>query len=382
MNISWLLTRVVLPVGIPLGALVLTAGAIALSPEANRQPPPPRVAQVEVAEVQPTAAVARVYGTGSVTAAKRVSLTTEVNGKVTYLADEMVPGGRFSKGDVLLRVDARDYKAALAAEQARLAQAELEVALEEKRGKIAEREWELFEDGRERTDLALRGPHLETARANLEAARAAVERAELNLSRTALRAPFDGVIAQENADLGQLVGPGTMVATLVGTDAAWVTVSVPVEQLRALAIPGVSAEEGSAGLVRQVLPDGSAIERKARVLRLIGELDPTTRTAQVLVEIPEPMSGDLPLLPGAYVEVELEGTPLPEAFVVPRVAVNDGDIVWVVGEGDVLERRQIGATWRDRESIVVATGLRAGDRVVTSPLSLPVEGMPVQTEAP
>lgn len=382
MNVSWMLTRVVLPVAIPLGALVLTAGVIAMSPAANRQAPPPRVAQVEVAVVQPTDAVAHVYGSGTVTAARRVSLATEVSGKVTYLSEELVPGGRFARGDVLLRIDARDYEASLAAERARLAQAELEVALEEKRGTIAEREWELFEDGRERTDLAMRAPHLLTARANLEAARASVERAELNLSRTALRAPFDGVIAQEGADLGQLVGPGTPVATLVGTDVAWVTVSVPVEQLRALSIPGPTSAEASGGVARQRLPDGSLVERRARVLRLIGELDPVTRTAQVLVEIPEPMSGDLPLLPGAYVEVELEGRPLDEAFVVPRVAVSDGNVVWVVAEGDLLEKREILPTWRDRDAIVVASGLRAGDRVVTSPLSLPVEGMPVKTEAP
>ena len=120
MNIQWLITRVALPIGIPLGALVVTAGLIALSPAANREPPPPRVAQVEVATIEPSATLARVYGTGSVMASRRVSLTTEVSGKVTYLSEEMLPGGRFAKGDVLLRIDARDYKASLASEKAAL----------------------------------------------------------------------------------------------------------------------------------------------------------------------------------------------------------------------------------------------------------------------
>ena len=170
-------------------------------------------------------------------------------------------------------------------------------------------------------------------------------------------------------------------ATLVGTSAAWVTVSVPIEQVRALEVPGIaSAEEGSAGVVRQRLPDGSMVERPARVLRLVGELEATTRTAQVLVEIPDPLGGEVPILPGAYVDVELAGKPLPEAFVVPRVAVNDGDVVWVVGEGEVLERREILASWRDRDEIIVSEGLNAGDRVITSPLSLPVVGMAVKVE--
>ncbi|MCO4746797.1 MAG: efflux RND transporter periplasmic adaptor subunit [Proteobacteria bacterium] len=381
MNVQWWLTRAVLPVAIPAGALMVTVVLVLLSPSADRKTPEPRVAQVEVAEVQPTDAVARVRGTGTVVAARRVSLTTEVSGKVVSMSDDLVPGGRFSKGDVLLRVDARDYRAALASEKARLSQAELEVALEKKRGAIAEREWELFEDGREKEALAMRAPQLVTAQANLEASQAAVERAELNLSRTALRAPFDGVVTQEAADLGQLVGPGTMVATLVGTEAAWVTVSLPVEQLRALSIPGVSGEVGSEGTVTQKLADGTLIERQARVLRLVGELDPTTRTAQVVVEIPEPLAGELPLLPGAYVEAVLSGNALSDAFVVPRVAVSEGDLVWVVAEGDVLERRQVVASWRDADDIIVSTGLRAGDRVVTSPLSMPIEGMPVSMGA-
>ena len=65
---------------------------------------------------------------------------------------------------------------------------------------------------------------------------------------------------------------------------------------------------------------------------------------------------------------------------IPRVAVNDGDVVWVVGEGEVLERREVLASWRDRDEIIVSEGLNAGDRVITSPLSLPVVGMAVQVE--
>lgn len=113
------------------------------------------------------------------------------------------------------------------------------------------------------------------------------------------------------------------------------------------------------------------------MLGLGGQIDPSTRTVPVLVEIEAPLEGELPLLPGAFVEVELAGRPT-AAVALPGAALREGEAVWTVGEGERLLRRPVQVGWREGETVFVTAGLSEGERVVTSPLSLPVEGLAVQ----
>ena len=85
----------------------------------------------------------------------------------------------------------------------------------------------------------------------------------------------------------------------------------------------------------------------------------------------------LPLLPGAYVDVEIEGRPLEDTITIPRTALSQGNLVWVVSADNRLQRREVSIGWRERDAVVVVDGLRPGERVVTSPLASPVEGMAV-----
>jgi multidrug efflux pump subunit AcrA (membrane-fusion protein) len=117
------------------------------------------------------------------------------------------------------------------------------------------------------------------------------------------------------------------------------------------------------------------------VLRLEGELDPQTRTAQLLIEIDaeseQPGSG-LPLLPGANVEVVIEGRSIEQAITIPRVALRDGTRVWLVDDDGELAERAVTVGWRERDSVVVTAGLEPGERVVTSPIATPIVGMLVE----
>lgn len=370
------LTRVVLPLGLVGCGAAGAAAMIMGAPSAESEEPETRSVPVEVVEVQPQAVPALVQATGTVEAGRQVVLTPEVQGKVVWIDPRLQPGGRFAEGESLLRIDARDYKAALAADEARLAQAELELALERKRQLTAEREWELVSGDPDAAEpLALRKPHLHVAEANLASAQAAVERSRLNVSRTTLRAPFNAVVVTENADPGQVIGGASQVATLVGTDSARVTVSVPVDQLSTLEVPGYNAESGST--VRVVASLGAvSAPRIGRLTGVSGQLDPQTRTARVIVSVDDPLVGDDPLLPGSFVDVEIVGRTLDDALAVPRVALDGGDRVWVARDG-VLVGRDVTVGWRADDEVYVTGGLEAGDRVVVTGLSTPIEGMPV-----
>ena len=321
-----------------------------------------------------------VRGTGTVVAAQRVALVPQVGGKIVSVSDQLMPGGRFAAGDIIARIEPRDHQAALDQARSNAQRAALELALEEGRSEVAVREWELLrEDGTQPSELALRKPQLALAKQSATAANGALTAAQLNFSRTSLRAPFNAVVLEENIDLGQVVGPGGPVATLVGTDQLWVNVSLPLAEIDALRFASRDGT-GSPATVLQRLADGRQLSFQGTALQMGGTLDPTTRQAQVTVAIDQPFDqsdSPLPLLPGAYVEVVFAGVTAKAVAQIPRSALHNGDTAWVSVDG-VLTPRTVIVSGGDAETVMVQDGFESGDLLVTSALSLPLAGTPLQ----
>jgi len=84
------------------------------------------------------------------------------------------------------------------------------------------------------------------------------------------------------------------------------------------------------------------------------------------------------LLPGAYVEVIFEGLVASQVSRIPRAALYGGDTVWVTQDG-TLARRTVEVAGGDGEAVLVSNGLKSGDAIITTALSLPVAGTPVET---
>ena len=352
---------------------------VTFAPDADRVEPEVSPTPVRIVTAQREKANSLVEANGTVQAAERVALVPQVSGKITWVSDDLVPGGRFTKGQMIAQIDARDYELAVQVERSRVRQAELELKLEQGRQGIAAREWALLGDGRDpaQAPLALRGPQLAVAEEALRAAQSGLGRAELALERTRLVAPFNAVVIDEALDVGQVVAPGAPAATLVGTDRFWVRVSLAMEDMANLSLE--NGPVGAAATVVQSLPDGGIV-REGVVRQLGGQLDPQTRTATVIVEIEDPLSGPsgtLPLLPGAYVEVDITGRPMEGVVRIPRVALRDGGTVLMVAEGDRLGTVEVDVLWGTGSDVYVA-GLDDGVRVVTSALSVPIDGMPLQ----
>ena len=121
------------------------------------------------------------------------------------------------KGDVLVRIDARDIHLSIEQQRAAGARANADLALERGRKAVAEQEWQLFagDKAQGEADLALRGPQLRTAEVGLKGAKSGLDQAKLQLSRTVIRAPFDALVRSNSVEVGRLVSPNQAVATLV-----------------------------------------------------------------------------------------------------------------------------------------------------------------------
>ncbi len=381
MTSRWI--RVALPLAVLLLGALICAGLLALRPRSGKTRPERQAPLVEVLQVQLVQLPAQVRASGVVEPARQLTLSPEVGGRVVRTAPDLLPGARFAAGELLVALDARDYRLAIEQQQSALRQAELELELELGRQRTALREWELLGDGRDASEaaLALRAPHLASAEAALEAARAGLEKARLDLERTTLRAPFNVVVADEQVEQGQVVSPGSPLATLYGSDRFLVNLSLPLERLALVDVPGFNAQQGSPALVVQRLGEATQAERSGRVLGLAGELDAEARTARLLVAVERPLEvtdGDLPLLPGAFVEVWLTGRGQQGVAVVPREAVFDGEGAWVLDDEDRLARRRLQLSWSDAEQVYATTGLTEGERLVLTPPPLAVEGMQVR----
>jgi RND family efflux transporter MFP subunit len=346
---------------------------------------------VEIIEVKPDRQKVQVPASGQVLPAQQVAMSSELGGRVVWMSDKLIPGNRLKAGDTLVRIDVRDYNLALEQQAAQVDRAQTELQLEQSRKEIAEREWQLMGGGQPAEgSLAVRDPQLRTAEAALKAARSGLSRAKLSVNKTTVRAPFNAMVHSKTVDLGQLVGPQAPLATLVGTDAFWVQVSIPLERLAWIQVPGVDdATEGAAVVLSQRLGD-KTITRNGKVLRLLPDLDPMGRMARILVEIPDPLGlaadkadkaseQELPLLIGSYVNVEIEGREIDSVIELPRDAVRGGDEVFVVTAEDTLDIRQVSVVWRRPDTVLVGAGLEPGDKVVVSPLSAPVKGMKLRT---
>jgi len=375
---------VVAVLGVGVGVFVLL---VKTKPVPARKPHEDLGTLVEVIEIKRETHAVRVPAQGTVQAAERVDLAPEVGGRILWRNPQLVPGGMVKKGDKLVRLDAEAYQLAMQQQAAQVDQARTELELERGRKTVAEQEWEILQKQKatklniDDPALALREPQLRSAKVAVEAAESAYKSARLSVQRTLLKAPFNAFVQSAMAEPGQLVNPQSSVATLVGTDAFWVQVSVPVENLAWLDIPGVRGTEGASARISQ---DVGAVHvvREGKVLRLLGDLDPVGRMARVLIEIKDPFNlqgeapkGQLPLLLGAFVDVDIDAGAIEDAIELPRRAIREDERVFVYGAERKLEMRPVDVVWRNERTVLVKSGIEPGEKIIISRLSTPVEGM-------
>ncbi len=379
----WIFSRVLLP-----GAILAAAGGgaftmVSSAETAEKEPPVIVAPLVEVVTIEHATIPAQIVGTGSVEPEREVTLSAEVSGRLTKIDDALVVGGRVKAGAFLARIDGHTYDLAVRQQSSQVAKARADLELEKGRGQVAEREWKILEKdmpGRKRSALALREPQLEAAEVALESAKASLDRAKFDRSRTRVSAPFNATITKESIEVGAYVAPGAQLATLVGTDAFRVRVSLPLEDLALIHVPGLHGTLGSKARVIQDLGSRS-IEREGTVMRLVGELDPESRTAQVLVEVLDPLDppeGELPLLPGAFVRVEIDGKQAEDVAAVPRAAVSEGNRVWVVAKDNTIAPRDLEIAWTDATTVYATAGVEDGERLMLTDLPNLVKGMEVR----
>ena len=377
-------------------SVALLAGAAGISTLLYLQRPPAEISEpsyaavtVDVAEVVKVNPRIQVQAQGTVTPVQETTLLSEVKGRIIEVADNFHVGGFVATGDVLLRIDPRDYQTALLHAEAAVESAESALVQEKGRAEVALREWEKLPRGSQRSeearDLYLRKPQLEQARAQLLAAQADLNTARDNLDRTVIRAPYDALIREKLGDLGQFVGAGTMLAKIFSVEAAEVRLPIPQSRLEYLELPGVAGyEEGS--LIDLYTDVGGDIKHwNARLHRTEGVFDERSRVLFTVARIDDPYAlrhpGREPLRIGTFVNANIEGRELADVVVLPRYVLRAGEYVWVVDDSMRLRNRKVSTLRTGGDKVYIDAGLDAGELVSLTNLNASFAGAEVEIKS-
>lgn len=385
-----ILIDAVLPLAIIAGAVVGMRALILKKPQVQVAERPPEAVLVDTEEVHETSPQIWITAYGTIEPAQEVALRPQVEGVVVEQNDRLVNGGLIGKGEMLLKIDPRDYELALEQREAALSQARASLKMEEGRRLVAKREWELLGDSVEATtesqELALRVPNYEESIAAVQSAESLVAQARLNLERTTIRAPFNCIVIQESVDTGQYLSSQNAFATLVGTDAYYVEASVPSQTLHWIDIPRDGQANGSPVTVIKDLEGSQTVEREGRVVGLLGEVDPNGRMARVRLELRDPLGlneatkSSSPLLVGDYVRARIKGPVLDKAIEIPRLALREDDRVWIMNAKNQLEIHDADVLHRQEDSVIIRAGLKRGDHLIVSNLPEAVPGLALTDE--
>lgn len=355
-------TLLTLIVGLALAAILATGEEKAVVADFHPTP-----LAVETLNVTREAYRLHVPAWGFVAPRETIDVRTEVAGKVTAVAPDLLPGATVAKGAALFSLDDRSYRNALAEATAAHERVCQDLALELGRQAVARNEWALLIDaGLEEVDkkahksLILRKPQLKSCTAAVKMAAARQAQAALEVERTRVVAPCEGVIVSEDLAAGQVLESGDVALRLACTESyhliAAFASTYTLDMGAELVNIAVDART-FAGTIKAVLP----------------EIDPNTRQKRVLVVF---TGEDISI--GTYAAMSLPGPAFEAVVVLPAEAMRPGGTVWVLNAGNKLEIRPVKVLARDPLQIVIGEGLNPGEAVILSHIANPLRGMPLR----
>lgn len=308
--------------------------------------------------------------TGRFEAIDSVDIRARVSGYLEAVAFE--DGAIIRKGDLLFKIDPRPFEAELAAAKADLdsaAAARRNAKAENERGQRLLERSALSKEEADRRESALR-----QAEAAWAAANARVKQAALNLEFTEIRAPITGRISDNFVSEGNLIvgGPqgGTLLTRIVSLDPVYFEFTANeadyLKYVRLAADGDKTGLQGEANPVFVKLLDENDFTREGRISFVDNRFDPSTGTMRGRATFDNP---DGVLTPGMFGRLKLAGSGEYTALLIPDSAVQtDQNIkfVWVAGEDNVVERREVTLGPLHDGRRIVRTGLNPQDRVIVS----------------
>ncbi len=355
--------------GASIFAVMLATGEHVEPQPRVEQPQSVRVTEVTLAPLQLT-----VKSQGEFRPRTQSEFISEVSGAVTWLSPTLSSGSAFKKGDILARLDDRDYQSALESTRSVHKRAESELALASAEFERIEQLYQSSLVSKTSYDSAKRS--FDVASAALREANAGLSKATRDLEKTELVAPFNGVVRERHIDLGQFVSRGQGVASLYANDSIEVRLPIADNQVRYLDLAFDDQQMGDASVRLSAVFGGVEQHWSGELLRTEAEIDSRTRMITAVVGVNNsPNEQGLPPVVGLFVSATISGKQLDNATMLPRLALRDDSTVAIVDADNRVELRKVNVLRIQNDQLVIDDGLVTGDRVIVSGVELAVSGM-------
>lgn len=373
--------KIILPVLVLTASIFGVVTLVATSPRLEPSVPEPVATAVRVQVVTPTRVQMTVHSQGTIVPRTETALVPEVSGNVVWMSPSLVSGGYFKEGDILLRIDDVDYRAAVTRARANVSRADAEnehAQFELERARKLDEQKLVSESD---VETAVRTARV--AEASLTEARVALQQAERDLARTEIKAPFTGLVSSEQVDIGQFVSRGSTIANLYATDYVEIRLPIADQQLAYLNLPmaqrGELDESQSPAVTISAKFAGTEMEWQGKLVRTEAEIDTMSRMVNAVARIrTDDVMNEMPPPVGLFVEAEIDGLEVNNVSVIPRSALRDNSQVLIVDADNRLQYRTVEILRIYKDDVFVTGGLKAGERICISPLQTVVRGMQVE----
>jgi membrane fusion protein, multidrug efflux system len=315
-------------------------------------------------------------GVGTTRALNTVTVKAQVDGKLLSIAFK--EGQDVKRGDVLARIDPTTYQAQLdqaiglkAQHQAQLGNAKMDV---ERYAQLAK----LNAGSQQQADAAR--AQVAQLEAQIKQDEAAIDNARAILAYTTIVAPIDGRTGIRQVDEGNIVRASDATGIVVITQIRPIAVLFNLPQQYLGQVNKAFAQEPLR--VDALGPDNRTAVDRGSLSVVDNQVDQTTGTIRLKAEFP---NADLQLWPGQFVNVRLLIATLRQVVVVPTAAVQrgpNGAYVFAVQPDSTVAMRPVTLSQQDDRRAVIATGLQAGEQVVTSGFSRLTAGARVTVSEP
>ena len=372
---------------LPLVTLGVAVGAAAWLIEKHPEPP-----HQEVTEAAPAISAVRlerrtvcfpIRSQGTVQPRRKTTLTARVSGQVEWVAECFDESGFFEKGEILARIDRRDYAVRIQ---------RLDASLRSAKANLLDTQQDLKRQQSLTEYEATTKAALQQAEATTEMAAAAVEELEAQLtearnaeSDTQIIAPFDGCVEETNVEVGQFVTVGTRLASCFDTGAVEVRLPITDKDFAFLGLPlGTSLPSGSGPAVELTAEfAGRSCRWAGSIVRSEAIVDSRSRMVYLVAEVKAPYSstqrnGGQPLAVGMFVEAMIRCPPMADTIVLPESCVSNTGKIFVINSDHRLELAQVRILRREQDWIVALGDVADKATVCATRLENAVPGMAVQ----
>jgi RND family efflux transporter MFP subunit len=357
--------------GILIAAIALAAGLAQMKPETQKRDDEQLDLLVEVLTLEVSTESFQISSQGTVQPRTKTEVSAEVLGSIVSISPKFSAGGVFQKNEVLMRIDPTNYTVAVDKTEALVKQRQIE-----------------YDGARKLRSQGYRAEsEYASAVAALASAQAELVGAQRNLERTYIRLPYEGMVLSKHADIGQFVNPGTKIGVTFATDLAEIRLPLTDQDLAFVDLPNTAEIRETGGVdgpkVRlTAIQKGTLVAWDATIVRTEGVVDERSRVTYAVAQVADPykLHGDgTPLPVGTFVAAEIAGSTAMDLIRIPRTVIRGADQVLVVNAENKIEIRTVNIVRSDDTYAYVSDGVSAGERISTTVIEAPSNGMSVRT---